>query len=134
MIIFFFLIWKVMCVLAWWILFRFHDFLKMCIIRFIWVFFKSLIKRCFNLVFWIGRTKALVLELLAAVCLVSGGHDIILSAFDNFKDVSTEIHFVFIYFLCITYIRISVWSHLIPLKKILICNLLRHRWRSLSHK
>ena len=33
------------------------------------------------------RTKALVLELLAAVCLVSGGHDIILSAFDNFKEV-----------------------------------------------
>lgn len=26
------------------------------------------------------RTKALVLELLAAVCLVSGGHEIILSA------------------------------------------------------
>jgi hypothetical protein len=36
------------------------------------------------------RTKALVLELLAAVCLVSGGHDIILSAFDNFKDVCGE--------------------------------------------
>lgn len=34
------------------------------------------------------RTKALVLELLAAVCLVRGGHDIILSAFDNFKEVS----------------------------------------------
>uniref|UniRef100_A0A8C6KMA1 Formin like 1 n=1 Tax=Nothobranchius furzeri TaxID=105023 RepID=A0A8C6KMA1_NOTFU len=33
------------------------------------------------------RTKALVLELLAAVCLVRGGHDIILSAFDNFKEV-----------------------------------------------
>ena len=33
------------------------------------------------------RTKALVLELLAAVCLVSGGHDIILVAFDNFKEV-----------------------------------------------
>uniref|UniRef100_A0A3Q3IN50 Formin-like 1a n=1 Tax=Monopterus albus TaxID=43700 RepID=A0A3Q3IN50_MONAL len=36
------------------------------------------------------RTKALVLELLAAVCLVRGGHDIILSAFDNFKEVSKE--------------------------------------------
>ncbi|KAK0142669.1 Formin-like protein 2 [Merluccius polli] len=36
------------------------------------------------------RTKALVLELLAAVCLVRGGHDIILSAFDNFKVVSRE--------------------------------------------
>uniref|UniRef100_A0A8B9HKZ6 Formin-like 1a n=1 Tax=Astyanax mexicanus TaxID=7994 RepID=A0A8B9HKZ6_ASTMX len=36
------------------------------------------------------RTKALVLELLAAVCLVRGGHDIIISAFDNFKEVSSE--------------------------------------------
>lgn len=34
------------------------------------------------------RTKALVLELLAAVCLVRGGHEIILAAFDNFKEVS----------------------------------------------
>jgi len=33
------------------------------------------------------RTKALVLELLAAVCLVQGGHPLILRAFDNFKDV-----------------------------------------------
>ncbi|XP_057673867.1 formin-like protein 1 isoform X2 [Corythoichthys intestinalis] len=36
------------------------------------------------------RTKALVLELLAAVCLVRGGHDIILLAFDNFREVSKE--------------------------------------------
>ncbi|KAF1379739.1 hypothetical protein PFLUV_G00179170 [Perca fluviatilis] len=36
------------------------------------------------------RTKALVLELLAAVCLVRGGHDIILAAFDNFREVSRE--------------------------------------------
>uniref|UniRef100_A0A8C5FZU6 Formin-like protein 2 n=1 Tax=Gouania willdenowi TaxID=441366 RepID=A0A8C5FZU6_GOUWI len=36
------------------------------------------------------RTKALVLELLAAVCLVRGGHEIILSAFDHFKTVCTE--------------------------------------------
>lgn len=36
------------------------------------------------------RTKALVLELLAAICLVKGGHEIILSAFDNFKDVRHE--------------------------------------------
>ncbi|GCC18221.1 hypothetical protein chiPu_0017852 [Chiloscyllium punctatum] len=35
-----------------------------------------------------ARTKALVLELLAAVCLVRGGHDIILSAFENFKEVA----------------------------------------------
>lgn len=37
------------------------------------------------------RTKALVLELLAAICLVKGGHEIILSAFDNFKEVCQEI-------------------------------------------
>nr|XP_032807597.1 formin-like protein 3 isoform X2 [Petromyzon marinus] len=36
------------------------------------------------------RTKALVLELLAAVCLVMGGHDKILAAFDNFKEVCAE--------------------------------------------
>nr|XP_056719298.1 LOW QUALITY PROTEIN: formin-like protein 1 [Euleptes europaea] len=36
------------------------------------------------------RTKALVLELLAAVCLVRGGHDIILAAFDNFREVCGE--------------------------------------------
>lgn len=36
------------------------------------------------------RTKALVLELLAAICLVKGGHEIILSAFDNFKSVCQE--------------------------------------------
>lgn len=36
------------------------------------------------------RTKALVLELLAAVCLVSGGHEIILNAFDNFKECCNE--------------------------------------------
>ncbi|XP_014471832.1 PREDICTED: formin-like protein CG32138 isoform X2 [Dinoponera quadriceps] len=36
------------------------------------------------------RTKALVLELLAAICLVKGGHEIILSAFDNFKEVCCE--------------------------------------------
>jgi len=48
-------------------------------------------QRCMLLFFWIGlcfRTKALVLELLAAVCLVSGGHRIIIRAFDNFKEVS----------------------------------------------
>lgn len=38
------------------------------------------------------RTKALVLELLAAICLVKGGHEIILSAFDNFKVVCNEEH------------------------------------------
>lgn len=36
------------------------------------------------------RTKALVLELLAAICLVKGGHEIILCAFDNFKKVICE--------------------------------------------
>ncbi|KAJ8258252.1 hypothetical protein GJAV_G00194830 [Gymnothorax javanicus] len=39
-----------------------------------------------------SRTKALVLELLAAVCLVRGGHEIILAAFDNFKEVCKEKH------------------------------------------
>ncbi|NWX65595.1 FMNL2 protein, partial [Promerops cafer] len=39
---------------------------------------------------FLHRTKALVLELLAAVCLVRGGHEIILSAFDNFKEVCGE--------------------------------------------
>jgi len=41
-------------------------------------------------VYILFRTKALVLELLAAVCLVKGGHEIILSAFDNFKEVCQE--------------------------------------------
>ena len=36
------------------------------------------------------RTKALVLELLAAICLLKGGHAIILTAFDNFKQVSDD--------------------------------------------
>lgn len=36
------------------------------------------------------RTKSLVLELLAAVCLVDGGHSIVLRAFDHFKDVYAE--------------------------------------------
>uniref|UniRef100_U5EVY0 Putative neuron projection morphoproteinsis n=1 Tax=Corethrella appendiculata TaxID=1370023 RepID=U5EVY0_9DIPT len=36
------------------------------------------------------RTKALVLELLAAICLVKGGHEIILSSFDNFKKICHE--------------------------------------------
>ena len=35
------------------------------------------------------RTKALVLELLAAICLLKGGHNIILTAFDFFKQVDS---------------------------------------------
>lgn len=31
------------------------------------------------------RTKTLVLELLAAICLVKGGHELIIAAFNNFK-------------------------------------------------
>lgn len=31
------------------------------------------------------RTKALVLELLAAICLVKGGHELIINAFDRFR-------------------------------------------------
>lgn len=38
------------------------------------------------------RSKALVLELLAAVCLVSGGHQLIINSFDHFKGVSTTCH------------------------------------------
>ncbi|XP_043082984.1 formin-like protein 1 [Puntigrus tetrazona] len=37
-----------------------------------------------------ARTKALVLELLAAVCLVRGGHEMIIAAFNNFKEVCGE--------------------------------------------
>lgn len=40
-------------------------------------------------VFVCARTKALVLELLAAVCLVRGGHEMIIAAFNNFKVVGT---------------------------------------------
>lgn len=36
------------------------------------------------------RTKSLVLELLAAICLVNGGHQLILNAFDNFKEIMGE--------------------------------------------
>ena len=53
--------------------------------------------------FYYFRTKALVLELLAAVCLVSGGHEIILSAFDNFKEVSLES-------LCPSHICNVIWT------------------------
>ena len=38
------------------------------------------------------RTKALVLELLAAICLVKGGHEIILGAFDHLKAEMGEAH------------------------------------------
>jgi len=37
------------------------------------------------------KTKSLVLELLAAICLVQGGHEIILRAFDNFKNQCNEV-------------------------------------------
>ena len=40
------------------------------------------------------RTKALVLELLAAICLVSGGHGIIVQAFDSFKEVRKRFEWV----------------------------------------
>ncbi|CAF0853423.1 unnamed protein product [Rotaria sordida] len=36
------------------------------------------------------RCKALILELLAAVCLVELGHDVVLAAFDNFRIVCQE--------------------------------------------
>jgi hypothetical protein len=46
----------------------------------------------FQLIIFLRRTKSLVLELLAAVCLVEGGHCIVLRAFDNFKDVYSELN------------------------------------------
>lgn len=49
------------------------------------------------LLFALCRTKALVLELLAAVCLVRGGHEIILAAFDHFKEVREDIPFSVIF-------------------------------------
>ncbi|KAL4003297.1 hypothetical protein ACH3XW_7025 [Acanthocheilonema viteae] len=36
------------------------------------------------------RTKALALELLAAICLVNGGHDLIISAFNRFRSEYKE--------------------------------------------
>lgn len=36
------------------------------------------------------RTKSLVLELLAAICLVKGGHQLIMTAFDHFKEQCGE--------------------------------------------
>lgn len=41
-------------------------------------------------VFLTGRCKALILELLAAVCLVELGHDVVLAAFDHFRIVSSS--------------------------------------------
>lgn len=37
------------------------------------------------------RTKASVLVLLAAICLVKGGHELIVAAFDRFKKVSVYV-------------------------------------------
>uniref|UniRef100_A0A8C3UAT3 Formin-like protein 2 n=1 Tax=Catharus ustulatus TaxID=91951 RepID=A0A8C3UAT3_CATUS len=54
------------------------------------------------------RTKALVLELLAAVCLVRGGHEIILSAFDNFKEVGGNLKNIKV--ACMQFINIVVHS------------------------
>lgn len=39
------------------------------------------------------RCKALILELLAAVCLVELGHDVVLAAFDNYRIVSNSFFF-----------------------------------------
>ena len=41
------------------------------------------------------RTHVLVLELLAAVCLVPKGHPRVLEAFDNYKEVSIGFNFRF---------------------------------------
>ena len=37
-----------------------------------------------------NRTKALVLELLAAICLFEGGHTVIMDSFQNFKEECNE--------------------------------------------
>lgn len=50
-----------------------------------------LVTECWSCGLHLLRTKALVLELLAAVCLVRGGHEIILSAFDHFKTVINSV-------------------------------------------
>ena len=39
----------------------------------------------------------MVLELLAAVCLVRGGHEKIMTAVDSFKVVSTDILYCVVY-------------------------------------
>ncbi|KAH9632920.1 hypothetical protein HF086_002742 [Spodoptera exigua] len=60
------------------------------------------------------RTKALVLELLAAICLVKGGHQIILSAFDNFKEVVGEprrFHTLMEYFMNYDNFHIEFMAH-----------------------
>uniref|UniRef100_A0A671QZ03 Formin-like protein 2 n=1 Tax=Sinocyclocheilus anshuiensis TaxID=1608454 RepID=A0A671QZ03_9TELE len=62
------------------------------------------------------RTKALVLELLAAVCLVRGGHEIILSAFDHFKEVHCFLYafvvmvYIVLQVACMQFINIVVHS------------------------
>ncbi|CAJ0938207.1 unnamed protein product [Ranitomeya imitator] len=43
-----------------------------------------------SIIYFVSSTKALVLELLAAVCLVRGGHELILSAFNYFMEVCDE--------------------------------------------
>ncbi|CAF3845720.1 unnamed protein product [Rotaria sp. Silwood1] len=45
-----------------------------------------------SFLFFVERCKALILELLAAVCLVELGHDVVLAAFDNFRIECQEKH------------------------------------------
>lgn len=85
------------------------------------------------------RTKALVLELLAAICLVKGGHEIILSAFDNLKEVCGEKQrYGFFFFVKIRHTVLlafrreaSVKSDAVLLYRTLQHNLLSFRFRTL---
>lgn len=54
------------------------------------VFVSTLLSLHMHVCVYVFRTKALVLELLAAVCLVRGGHEMIIAAFNNFKEVRKE--------------------------------------------
>lgn len=66
------------------------------------------------------RTKTLVLQLLAAICLVSRGHAIVLAAFENFKNViicetDNKIYIILLQwcnfiFIIFSYLQIS-WAH-----------------------
>lgn len=67
---------------------------------FYFIFFQSNCYYRFVFLF-IVRTKTLVLELLTVVCLITGGHERVLNAFDNFKKEvgeSTRFEYLIHYF------------------------------------
>ncbi|VDP41293.1 unnamed protein product [Schistosoma margrebowiei] len=59
--------------------FYYFFFQSNCYYRFVFLF--------------ILRTKTLVLELLTVVCLITGGHERVLNAFDNFKKEPSYINY-----------------------------------------